>query len=255
MAESLEANDIGNVFHKTMQELYGPEGRTVTRADLQAMLKGDRIRGTVRRYILEALHTFELSGRNILSEDLVCSFVRKTVERDLELLESQGRDGIEILGLELRRETEIGGFRFLGFSGRLDRVVPGQVRVVDYKTGRVTDEDFLITEANAEAVVEKLFGPDNGKRPKIALQLYLYDRFISGYDKVRGCDIVNSIYGTSRLFVHPVENVALNGRFLSLMSERLDALLAEIADPSVPFRRTDDARTCQCCDFKNICGR
>ena len=255
VAESLEANDIGNVFHKTMQELYGPEGRTVTRADLQAMLKGDRIRGTVRRYILEALHTFELSGRNILSEDLVSSFVRKTVERDLELLESQGRDGIEILGLELRRETEIGGFRFLGFIDRLDRVVPGQVRVVDYKTGRVTDEDFLITEANAEAVVEKLFGPDNGKRPKIALQLYLYDRFISGYDKVRGCDIVNSIYGTSRLFVHPVENVALNGRFLSLMAERLDALLAEIADPSVPFRRTDDARTCQCCDFKNICGR
>ena len=255
VTEALEANDIGNVFHETMQELYGPEGRRVTRADLQALLKGDRIGRTVRRHILETLHTFELSGRNILFEDMVCRCVRKAVQRDLELLVSAGRDAFEILGLEKRCHTEIGGFRFVGYIDRLDSVVPGQVRVVDYKTGRVTDEDFLITEANADTVVENLFGPDNAKRPKIALQLYLYDRFISGDDKVRGCDIVNSIYGTSRLFVHEIENVALNARFLSLMAERLDGLLAEIADLSVPFSRTEDARTCQWCDFKNICGR
>lgn len=255
VAESLEANDVGNVFHKTMQELYGPEGRKVTRADLQALLKGDRIHASVRHHILEALHTFELSGRNILFEDLVCSYVRKAVERDLELLVSAGRDAFDIIGLEKPCQTEIGGFHFVGYIDRLDSVVPGQVRVVDYKTGRVTDDDFLITEDNAESVVEKLFGPDNGKRPKIALQLYLYDRFISGDPKVRGCDIVNSIYQTSRLFVREVENVALNERFLSLMAERLDGLLAEIADPSVPFSRTEDAKTCQWCNFKNICGR
>ena len=255
VTEALEANDIGNVFHKTMQELYGPVGRKVTRADLQALLKGDRIRRTVRRYILDTLHTFELSGRNILFEDLVDRCVRKAVQRDLELLESAGRDAFEILGLEKYCETEIGGFRFVGYIDRLDSLVPGQVRVVDYKTGRVTDEDFLITEENAETVVEKLFGTDNGKRPKIALQLYLYDRFISGEDEVKGCDIVNSIYGTSRLFVREIESVALNGRFLSLMAERLDGLLAEIADLSVPFSRTEDAKTCQWCDFKNICGR
>ena len=255
VTEALEANDIGNVFHKTMQELYGPVGRKVTRADLQALLKGDRVRKTVRKYILEALHSFELSGRNILFEDLVDRCVRKAVQRDLELLVSAGRDAFDILGLERFCQTEIGGFHFVGYIDRLDSVVPGQVRVVDYKTGRVTDEDFLITAENADTVVEKLFGKDNGKRPKIALQLYLYDRFISGDEKVRGCDIVNSIYGTSRLFVREIESVALNERFLSLMAERLDGLLAEIADLSVPFSRTEDAKTCQWCDFKNICGR
>ena len=205
--------------------------------------------------MLEALHSFELSGRNILFEDLVCSYVRKTVERDLEQLAAAGRDSITILGLELDRHLEIGGFRFVGFIDRLDSIVPGEVRVVDYKTGKVTDNDFLITEDNADAVVDKLFGPDNGRRPKIALQLYLYDRFVAKDPKVKGCRIVNSIYQTSRLFVREIENVALNERFLSLMAERLDGLLAEIADPSVPFRRTDDAKTCQWCDFKNICGR
>ena len=31
--------------------------------------------------------------------------------------------------------------------------------------------------------------------------------------------------------------------------------LAEIADLQVPFRRTEDTKTCEWCDFKNICGR
>ncbi|MBP5626086.1 MAG: PD-(D/E)XK nuclease family protein [Bacteroidales bacterium] len=255
VAEALETNDIGNVFHQTMQELYTTQDGKVTRAYLQDLLKGKRVRETVRRHILEALHTFELSGRNILFEDLVCSYVRKTLERDLELLAAEGRDAFEILGLELDRHTVIGGFRFVGFIDRLDSVVPGEVRVVDYKTGKVTDDDFLITEENADAVVEKLFGPDNAKRPKIALQLYLYDRFVAGDKSLKGRRIVNSIYQTSRLFVKPVENVSLNDRFLSLMAEQLDRLLAEIADLSVPFRRTEDGRTCQWCDFKNICGR
>ena len=255
VAEALEANDIGNVFHKTMQALYETPDQQVSRAYLEALLKDGRVRETVRHYMLEALHSFELSGRNILFEDLVCSYVRKTIERDLEQLAAAGQDSITILDLEQPRQLEIGGFRFVGFIDRLDSIVPGEVRVVDYKTGKVTDEDFLITEENADAVVEKLFGPDNGKRPKIALQLYLYDRFVAGDSRVQGCRIVNSIYQTSRLFVREIETVALNGRFLSLMAERLDGLLAEIADPSVPFRRTDDARTCQWCDFKNICGR
>jgi len=255
VAEALEANDIGNVFHKTMQELYTTPDGKVSRAYLQELLKSDRVRRTVRDYIMQALNTFELSGRNILFEDMVCRYVRKTLERDLELLDTSGQDCITILGLEQFRSFETGGFRIVGVIDRLDSVVPGEVRVVDYKTGMVTDEDFLITEENAETVVDKLFAERVPKRPKIALQLYLYDRLVAGDKALEGCRIVNSIYQTSRLFVREVENVSLNGRFLSLMAERLDGLLAELADLSVPFRRTADAKTCSYCNFKNICGR
>ena len=261
VSESLEANDIGNVFHKTMQEFYDtpvrprPAEWPVTRAHLQSLLKGDRIRGTVRRYMQEALKTDEITGRNIIFEDLISHYVRKTVERDIELLDARGTDVFRMLGVEQKRLADIGGFHFIGYIDRLDSVSPGEVRVVDYKTGKVTDEDFRITEENADAVVEALFGPDDSKRPRIALQLYLYDRFIAGDPAARDCRIVNSIYQPSRLFVQGVEQVAVGSRFLTLMEERLHGLLAEIADPSVPFRRTEDANTCKNCDFKNICGR
>ena len=177
------------------------------------------------------------------------------MESDIALMDSRGRDSIRILGLELRRSAEIGGFSFVGYIDRLDSLDPDELRIVDYKTGRVTDDDFIITEDNAEEVVEALFGPDDAKRPKIALQLYLYDRFIAADPLSAGKTLVNSIYQTSRLFVKSVENVRLNGRFNSLMEERLSALLEEIADCSTPFRRTADPKPCAYCDFKSICGR
>ena len=255
VTESLEANDIGNVFHKTMQELYTTPDRSVSREYLHALLQGSRIKETVRKYILDALHGFEVNGRNIIFEDMVCRFVRKAVQRDLELLASAGRDSFRILGLEFSRTAEIDGFRFIGFIDRMDSMTPDEIRVVDYKTGKVSDEDFLITDANADEVVDKLFGPDNSKRPKIALQLYLDDRLVAGDADRRNSRIVNSIYQPSRLFVKAVESVAVGGRFQTLMAERLHGLLAELADLSVPFSRTADARTCEWCDFKNICGR
>ena len=255
VSETLQANDIGNVFHKTMQDLYDRPDQTVTRAWLQTVLKGTLIRDKVRARILDALHTFEVTGRNIIFEDLVCRYVRKAVQRDLELLDKEHKDHFRILGLEKDLTAEIDGFRFIGYIDRLDSLEPGVLRVVDYKTGKVTDEDFLITEANAGEVVDKLFGPDNLKRPKIALQLYLYDRFVASEKSLPDWRIVNSIYQTSRLFVHEVESVALSDRFLQLMDERVSGLLSEIADLDVPFRRTEDARTCEWCDFKNICGR
>ena len=157
--------------------------------------------------------------------------------------------------MESKRFWELDGFHFIGYIDRLDSYRPGEVRVVDYKTGKVTDEDFLITDANAAEVVDKLFGEDNAKRPKIALQLYLYDRMVENLPECRGSRIVNSIYQTSRLFVRDVESVAVGGEFQKLMEKQLRDLLAEIADTSVPFSRTEDLKTCEWCDFKNICGR
>ena len=260
LSENLDAGMIGNVFHETMQEIYGVSGGRITAEYVSAIMKDKgRIREIVRRKILGQLRTFEVVGRNLLFEDMVCRYAAKVLQRDLDYMKACGTDGFDVLGLEQRVFDEIGGFRFKGYIDRLDSFVPGEVRVVDYKTGKVTDEDFLIDDGNAADVVEKVFGPDDSKRPKIALQLYLYDTFVR-HDRqtaplVKGRSLVNSVYQTSRLFVREVENVALSPVFTSLMEERLGELLAEIADPAVPFRRCPDAKNCEWCDFKMLCGR
>ena len=127
--------------------------------------------------------------------------------------------------------------------------------IVDYKTGKVEQEDIDIDDGNAEAVVEKLFGPKNAGRPKIALQLFIYGLLVKEVDNLRDRPVVNSIYSVSRLFTEPLEDRPAKAEFARLTRERLRDLFAEMTDPSVPFRRTEERKTCEYCDFKMICGR
>jgi len=261
VTEGLDAGMIGNVFHKTMNTIYGkgsvPDGM-IGKDYVEAFLKDERkLKDIVRPLIMEEVKALDISGRNILYEDMICRFVRKVLERDLSLMGEKGR--FEMLGTELPLFSEHEGFRMMGVVDRLDRIVPGTVRVVDYKTGKVTDDDFLINEDNAEEIVGKVFGPDNSKRPKIALQLYLYDELVGNdrklSEKIGRDTLVNSIYQTSRLFVSGVSEVALCGKFRALMKEGVSNLLREIDDLSVPFERRGDEKTCGWCEFKSICGR
>ena len=123
----------------------------------------------------------------------------------------------------------------------------------DYKTGKVSDDDMFINDTNAMKIADAVFGDDNSARPKIALQFFIYDMLLkkNGFD----AQIYNSIYQTSRIFKEPVQAVPLCEDFYSLMEERLEALLAELDNPDVPFSRTGDMRTCEYCDFRKICGR
>lgn len=255
VVESLDAGMTGNVFHKTMHQLY--DGRkTVSAAYIDSLLKDpEGVRATVDSFICEEMNASEVTGRNLILADVITKYVLKVLERDREFIASNAGRPFTILGLELKELWKFDGFDFIGYIDRLDSVCDGEVRVVDYKTGKVEDEDIHIDDSNAETVVESLFDEENSQKPLIALQLFLYDMFIKSKDAFSGCRIDNSIYQTGRMFVSPVENVPMCDKFCDLMKERLSGLLETICDTSVPFRRTEDSKTCSWCDFKEICGR
>jgi hypothetical protein len=240
---------------KSLESRRGDALRTVTRDYIKSwMSRPAVVRARIRSLIKAELNTFEVSGRNLVFEDVVFQYVMKVLERDLEHLERAGVDSFEILGLEKECFWTYEGFSFKGYIDRLDSLFPGTARVVDYKTGKVEDDDINVFDHNASKIVDKLFGRDNAKRPKIALQLFLYDMFA---EQETGPTTIlsNSVYAPARLFVSQVQDVPASGGFISLMKERLSDLLGEMADPEVPFSRTEDTKTCSMCDFKTICGR
>lgn len=259
VSEDLDSGMLGNVFHKTMERIYSPGmagGKRVTASYLASLQKRRaEIKDIVNGLILNELHSLEVTGRDLVVQDVIVEYVLKTLARDLELLKSTGSEGFDVLGLELQCECRIDGFSFIGFIDRLDSLRPGEVRVVDYKTGKVEDKDVNITDANAAEVVDALFGPVNKSRPKIALQLYLYDVFCSARNDSRGARLVNVIYPPANLFTEQVKEVPVSGEFMNMTKERLHSLLAEIASVEVPFRRTEEKDTCEYCDFRMICGR
>ena len=271
VSESLDAGMLGNVFHHVMQKLYSGQS-VVSKADISGFLADSaRLRRLIRAEILDQMNSFEVTGRNLVLENILLGYVEETLKHDLQLLEDAGSEGFRILGLERRVTGVIDGFRFKGFVDRMDSYKPGEVRIVDYKTGHVSDNELLIDDDNAATVVDALFGPDNKDRPKIALQLFLYDFMVSCHtersERISGDTLgpkgprydsdtlVNSIYSTARLYSEPLPDVKVSKEFMKRCMEGVQALLAEIVDVNTPFRRTSDPKTCEYCDFKAICGR
>ena len=255
VAESLDSGMIGNVFHHTMQALYS--GKSIVTADDIKAMKADEkgLKALVRAKILEEMHSVEVIGRNLVTEQIILDYVNRTLEYDEKLLRDSNSPGFTILGLEKHMYTEFEGFHIKGIIDRMDSYLPGKVRIVDYKTGKVENDDINITDANAQNVADKLFGPKNEGRPKIALQLFVYGLLAEADPKLNGQTIVNSIYSTGRLFTSPLQDMEQSGEFFRTVKDRLKDLLAEITDTSVPFHRIQDPDTCKWCDFKAICGK
>ena len=256
VSESMDAAMIGKVYHGVMQRLYS--GRTTVGLDYLESLAGSmsEIKSMVWDLMLEELHSPEVSGRNLVIGDVIVKYVLKTIERDKEQLEARGSGEFEILGLEKRLECEFGGFRFKGYIDRMDSFAPDEIRVVDYKTGKVHQEDMQITEADGTKAVDKLFGDGPfADKPKIALQLFIYDLLLEKNGLSHGHRVVDSVYSTAQLFSGPPAQAEVGKSFYDAMSGHLAGLLDEISDISKPFSRTEDLSVCQYCDFKAICGR
>ena len=255
VSEALDASMLGTVLHETMKELY--DGRkTISGEYLDSLLSNEsQVRGIISRKIKEQLRTDEVLGRNLIFEEIITRYAMQILRTDMALLREAGKDSFSILGLELKRIMKIGDFEFVGYIDRLDSFDGNTVRIVDYKTGKVTEQDIDVTDENAASVAEKLFGPDNADRPKIALQLYLYGEYLKGDPRLEGKALQNCIYQTAGIFLEKPKSIPRSAEFCRLAGERLEALLREMEDRSVPWKRTEDAKTCEWCDFKTICGR
>ena len=278
VAEAVDYGVFGTVFHETMRSLYtSPEAmseefyfdwkgenasklnykhRFITKEYINEWLtKEDVIRRKIKSLIIRELNLMEVSGRNLVVTDVILKYVLKTLNRDLELMAAEGVDKFEILGSEVRVAGKFYNQRFKGFVDRLDSFHPGQIRVVDYKTGRVLEDDQNIHDGNAEAIADKIFAKDEKERPKIALQFWMYDMLLQDKSECSGKQMFNCVYSTSTLFNEAPQVYPKNECFFKAVSQRLEALLEEMYDVNVPFRRTSNEDVCEYCDFKMICGR
>jgi len=275
VVEDLDASMIGNVYHKTMQALYlGPDAMDPLFGDLEIIPEGyipmkevtisyikqwldneEGIKARVRSLILSELNALDVTGRNLVVEDVIVTYVRQTLKREIEHMTELGVDKFRVIGLEKQYEWKFNDFTFIGYADRVDSYAENEVRVVDYKTGKVEDKDINITDDNAEQIVAALFGKDNNGRPKIAFQLFLYDMFIQNDKSTKNSSMSNSIYAPATLFKEGVKDVKTSSKFCDLVKDNLTLMLKEMTDTSIGFDRTEQRKTCGYCDFKMICGR
>ena len=279
VAESLDSAMIGNVYHNAMRALYYGDDAMMSDAPFEKMDrqpdKGmdevttdylekwlseesqELISAKVESLMKAELNVDEIHGRDLVVRTVIVRYVIETLKKDLEFLQKTGVDAFGIIGLEKKVVADVFGCRFFGVVDRIDTVVPGTVRLVDYKSGSDSQTVLDVTDDTAEKVVARIFDePYSYKKAyKAALQFYIYGKMIKEIGIAEEGHMYNSLYSTSEIFKGYPQMFPESTKFCRMMDERLEGILAELKNSKVPFVRTGEPDACRYCDFKMICGR
>jgi len=261
ITEDVDAALFGTVVHKTMEILYRPFiNREITGDSLSGMLKGESIREAVGKSYRELLYYGErentdlMSGLHHIIETVIDKYIGKILEYDKQFVP------FTIIGLEqpVHRDITISvnnqPFR-IRLGGQIDRIdqCRGQMRLVDYKTGK---------DNPGFNDLKSLFSRGDGKRNQAVFQILLYSWIYRERAVARPY-----LYFIRRMFESETEQELqmrqtkkkepfdfddeLTGEFERLLKD----LLTELFDPGVPFDQTEDVQLCRYCPYNSICSR
>ena len=268
--ESLDSGLLGTICHDTLHALYiGEEAMnsdepfdkrdnkyadfsgTVTKKYLLDWQKRkDDIKRKVLSLIRAELKTVEVSGRDLVTADIIVNYVLQVIKSDLKLMGNN--NSLQILGLEAHLgQVEICGHKFHGYIDRIDSLEDGTVRIVDYKTG--TDhQDVLSTTLRPSAI----FKGNDVYANKAALQFFIYDRLAEKDSRFADKTILNSMYAMGDFFTEDVSVWPQSKDLNEGIEEELQKVFDEMENPEKGFEKADkNSRACKFCDFRVICGR
>ncbi|SHE82588.1 PD-(D/E)XK nuclease family protein [Dysgonomonas macrotermitis] len=261
VAETIEANTFGSIFHSVMEWVYEPyKGRMLTADILQKIGKDDAyLTGLIERSFADNYFKIErvrkLTGQNYLTGEVLKRYVKKVLSTDAKLapfiyVDSEKRI-TELYKLPSGRDVSL-----KGFIDRIDEV-RGHTRIIDYKTGR----GVLQFKNMAD-----LFDKEMKDRPKAVMQVFMYAHlYLNEFPNVI---LESGIYYLRNLFdsnFNPLVEYRLDRtekkqvsdffEFRQDFKDQFDKCLEEIFDEQVQFYQTPTGKACEWCAFTGICKK
>lgn len=264
IAETVENDTFGNIFHYVMSELYAPfTGRLLTGDTLEGMLKNE---SHIERLLSQAFAfyffkkdkgaTVELEGNNLLIATVLLKYIKGVVRKDIEYAPFTYLGGEKPVRSVL--PTLHGTIRLKGYIDRIDRK-ENRVRILDYKTGSGT-----LDLKNWDSLFDRNLKPAD--RPKHILQTFLYGYLYAAENEHNV--ITPGLFFTKKVFDEQfttnlsykdeqnVKNTIENYYdFENEFIPRIRACVEEIFNPQVPFVQTAVKEACSYCDYKTLCKR
>ncbi|MFM8902461.1 MAG: RecB family exonuclease [Actinomycetota bacterium] len=153
----------GNFVHRVLELLLGhePENRTVESA---------------REAFATARAEYEPSNRFLalgLSDDAREAFFKDSRDLVNGYYRMENPRNANVIGLELRIDSDFGRFILGGIIDRLERNEKGELVVSDYKTGRVPDARFGDNKMDNMQIYASLCLRERGELPKKLRLMYL----------------------------------------------------------------------------------
>jgi len=250
MEETIEAKTLGTVVHRALEDFYRPYlNREINTEDLKSMLA--KIPAKLKELFLEEFKSGIFNkGKNKLiytvAEEFLHSFIKKEI-----ILISEGNE-IYIKGLEKELKTEICieeidfAVKLNGNADRVDKL-NGQLRIIDYKTGKV-ELGELQTNDMDKLIRDKKFH----KGFQLYLYAYIYQQMYPEQELLEtGVVSFRSLkkgFLPAGFIEEGKVNKLLNHNLLGDFEKKFKNLLKEIFNPNIPFEHKNRKEPCRFCD-------
>lgn len=252
--ETIQSNVIGSIVHDTLQYLYEHFGNDEITPETYKIVD-EHLENSYKKALTNNKFPNDLpnTGFNYLNKLLIKKLIKSFIDFEKQQLKDSN---ISILNLEtkLTHLINIDGID-VKLEGRADRIdkVGNTIRILDYKTGSVKNEDLKISKDTSS--LDKL----TAKALQLIIYKYLYVKEHPEID-INDINIEPGIIGLRKLsngiFTLNNESETFdNKEFIENCDKLFRDLFTEILDKDIPFKQTDDDNKCMFCDFKVICKR
>ena len=252
--EEIQVNVVGSIIHGTLDYFYRYFGKEIISLELFDEMYKKHFKECYNKSLSDNGFKNGLPeiGFNYLNETVIDSMLRNFVKYEREFLAAGNKMSIIDTEIELEKEIEYQGYKVVlhGFADRIDKV-NDEIRVIDYKTGKVNPYDVKIND--------KVVGITGMAEKAIQLLVYKY-LYLKEHSEISEKLIIPGIVGFQKLS-HGLYNLEiseeheLSKSFEETCDTYFKEFLTEIFNKDIPFAQTEDVKSCSFCDFKNICKR
>lgn len=265
LADFISAADYGDIVHKSIQELFAVrKGAFIDAPFIESLLEegNDIIPRTVRAIVTSQCYPQYTSpdGNGPLPPEgeLCCEIVDTIVRSNLKAeLEYYCRPGFIFVENEKKYDSppwvidDTLAVNFFMSIDRVDRLAPGLLRFIDFKTGN---------EAT-KASLDELFDGNSTDTDGIFQLLVYCEAYAAMIDPET--DIVPMLHPMKELSCGgSLEPIVIDGETIDSYKKISDRFLPalknmfrKIFDPEVPFEQCTDPARCAFCPFTSLCGR
>ena len=258
---------FGEMVHKTLEEIdieLQKEGKTIFAKDLENIIP--EINERVKTVFSKEFPEFSIeNGLNYLYYKVA----GKMIENLLHYQINNETFPIKILRLEKKLdagflaeiENENIEVKITGRIDRIDQTNENEIRIIDYKTGKVSAKDLTLNKGNEESLLND---PDKGKIRQLWLYKYIIAKgLLSKQGENNSFTLSSGIYSLRNIEAGYIKE---NIRFETGESENLETFIKEserlltilvnkILDPNAAFEQTEKISSCRYCSYTKICKR